>query len=623
MIKREKIMKQITIKLVIHIVLLIVAITPAISLALHTESPVTCIEGSEPIQLTYGDHTVDCGFELQTDLDRFQFHGVSGDQIRINVISTGGHVDPAIEVRDPEFNLVGEMVCINHLCTYSLELTLAATGIYTIYAEELDLNEIGYYTLQIEKMTQLTNVTPLEYDLPQDGVLTPYTDIDFYTFNGMVDSVLRFRFVSTGGHVDPTVEIRDPSGNLLVNGVTDGATCINHMCNHTIDLPPLTVAGTYSLSIYDAAINETGYYQFNLWCLGGPCDTNGDGIDDPPAPLISYVTPIEESLSHYVDVDQYTFNATADTELRFLVLSTGGHVDPTIEIRDPDGFIIVDGVADGATCTNHLCNYSLPLSITPADAGVYTLLIHDDGSNETGYYQVALWCIDGDCDSDADGITDGDHTNLDYDDDITVTFSPQVDSDIFRFSGTTGDRIRLNVVSTGGHVDPTVEIRDPDGMTILNGVDDGASCVNHGCTYSIDLDPLSVTGIYSLLIYDAATNESGYASLGLQCLLGTCANLAEDHVGDNCITEPNGPAIPDAGGNSQLDTDGDGIGNICDPDFNNNNSVDPADFSQLRSVFGTLSTDEDLNGNGFVDPFDFSQLQKYFGSAPGPSCPTL
>lgn len=70
----------------------------------------------------------------------------------------------------------------------------------------------------------------------------------------------------------------------------------------------------------------------------------------------------------------------------------------------------------------------------------------------------------------------------------------------------------------------------------------------------------------------------------------------------------------------QRDTDGDGFGNICDPDFNGNGIVDPADFSLLKSRFGQSGfPDQDLNGNGVVDPFDFSLLNSMFGQPPGPS----
>ena len=89
---------------------------------------------------------------------------------------------------------------------------------------------------------------------------------------------------------------------------------------------------------------------------------------------------------------------------------------------------------------------------------------------------------------------------------------------------------------------------------------------------------------------------------------------------DNCLLVANGPADTDAGGHSQLDTDGDGYGNSCDPDFNNDGVISPFDFSLLKSRFGqTGFPHQDLNGNGVVDPFDFSLLKSAFGGSPGPS----
>ena len=91
-------------------------------------------------------------------------------------------------------------------------------------------------------------------------------------------------------------------------------------------------------------------------------------------------------------------------------------------------------------------------------------------------------------------------------------------------------------------------------------------------------------------------------------------------VNDNCILAANGTLILDAGGNSQLDSDSDGYGNMCDPDFNQNAVVDPSDFSLLKSRFGQPGfPDQDLDGNGIVDPSDFSLLKTMFGQSPGPS----
>jgi len=80
---------------------------------------------------------------------------------------------------------------------------------------------------------------------------------------------------------------------------------------------------------------------------------------------------------------------------------------------------------------------------------------------------------------------------------------------------------------------------------------------------------------------------------------------------DNCLLVPN----PD-----QRDTNGDGYGNRCDADFNNNGIVDSQDGALLKAAFGsTAFPDRDLNGNGIVDSQDGAILKASFGKPPGPS----
>ena len=88
---------------------------------------------------------------------------------------------------------------------------------------------------------------------------------------------------------------------------------------------------------------------------------------------------------------------------------------------------------------------------------------------------------------------------------------------------------------------------------------------------------------------------------------------------DNCILVPNGPLIPDAGGNIQLDTDGDGYGNICDPDFDNNLIVNASDLAYMKTNFFSNDPDADLNGNGVVNAADLAILKNFFFKPPGPS----
>ncbi len=102
-----------------------------------------------------------------------------------------------------------------------------------------------------------------------------------------------------------------------------------------------------------------------------------------------------------------------------------------------------------------------------------------------------------------------------------------------------------------------------------------------------------------------ADEGGGPAPLDLDTDLDTVPD-----VDDNCTLVAN---------TDQRDTDGDGFGNICDPDFNGNGIVDGADFSTIKAVMGQSGyPHQDLNGNGIVDGADFSITKSFLGKAPGP-----
>ena len=85
------------------------------------------------------------------------------------------------------------------------------------------------------------------------------------------------------------------------------------------------------------------------------------------------------------------------------------------------------------------------------------------------------------------------------------------------------------------------------------------------------------------------------------------ADMVADRL-DNCSKTAN---------SAQVDTDGDGYGNICDCDLNNDGYVNMIDYSVFRSRYGTAGQDldADFNADGYINMIDYSILRRRYGTA--------
>ena len=81
-------------------------------------------------------------------------------------------------------------------------------------------------------------------------------------------------------------------------------------------------------------------------------------------------------------------------------------------------------------------------------------------------------------------------------------------------------------------------------------------------------------------------------------------------INDNCQLDANG---------DQRDSNGDGYGNVCDADLNNDGIINFLDIALLGDLFLSTDADADLNGDGVVNFLDVSIIGNAFLTEPGPS----
>jgi len=121
--------------------------------------------------------------------------------------------------------------------------------------------------------------------------------------------------------------------------------------------------------------------------------------------------------------------------------------------------------------------------------------------------------------------------------------------------------------------------------------------------------------------FDVTTDFLGFGEIASGVITIMLAPTADSDLDgivddvDNCTLVANP---------SQIDSNGDNIGNSCDADLNNDCDINFLDLGQMKSVFFSNDADADLVGpvgesDGVVNFFDLGKMKATFFGQPGPS----
>jgi hypothetical protein len=300
--------------------------------------------------------------------------------------------------------------------------------------------------------------------------------------------------------------------------------------------------------------------------------------------------PAEYLLAPVTDLDQFVFDGVAGDSVRVSIRSNST-LDPWLEARmpgDPDPI--------ESTRCNGVCTITADFDLTTS--GTHALSVFEWGADHTGDYSIQLERIP----TPAPQLS----LKIPYDFPFTVQLDPSTDHDFVTFDGTAGTSVRVTIRSEST-LDPRLEIWGPTGTSLKN-----LTC-NGVCTLSTDV-LLDASGTHWIGFSEWGKDHTGDIEVSIQCLFGNCPDdIDQDGVtdlADNCFR---------LGNSAQQDTDGDGYGNRCDADLDNNVFVNSIDFSTFKQRLLTTDPDADLDGSGFVNSIDFSIFKTLLLCPPGPT----
>ncbi len=203
------------------------------------------------------------------------------------------------------------------------------------------------------------------------------------------------------------------------------------------------------------------------------------------------------------------------------------------------------------------------------------------------------------------------------DDTITLVQVGRVAVRVFNASSGISGRVDITIPSpVNGRVIGAVTA---DGICSLK--DNGAECrINvlaglENAFVFLDVEPLwfgpiEVTSFVSSIELESEPQDNTNTDRGMAVVSADIDGDGVSDAADNCLRVAN---------SDQRDSNGDGFGNLCDADLNNDNVVNVVDLGILRTVFFTADPDADFNGDGVVNVTDLGIMRAGFFAAPGPS----
>jgi len=223
------------------------------------------------------------------------------------------------------------------------------------------------------------------------------------------------------------------------------------------------------------------------------------------------------SISPATNLDLFRFQGKAGDQVRLRVAGQSNDLDPRVDIYSPTN--TKTPIASPSCSAPSWGTCTFQHAWTLKQTGTYTLVVSDNGNDNSGNYQLQLERIPPVIP--VPGIKSGQT--------VKDVISPSTDIDYFVFNGVAKDLVQFAVQGLTNNLDPVLEIWDATTATTV--ASKSCSAPSWGtCTFNFSFN-LPSTGRYYAIVYDSGADNTGSYNLSATCLLGTCPTTPKGLVG--------------------------------------------------------------------------------------------
>jgi hypothetical protein len=409
-----------------------------------------------------------------SDLDAFMFSGAVGDRVIVHTLATSGQLVPAMY-------LVAPSGTVELLVSAQAELSavLSEDGIYTVVVADSLLSRTGEYSMTLQALPgAISSVGDTDGGAIQSGETTAgsigsASDIDVFTFSGVVGQRVIANIATDSGVLDTTYYLVSPSGDIEAAG--SGEDQLN---------TTLAETGTYSILVWDHLGTRTGEYGVTLQLIGDASLWAGD----PDGGVVVSGQIASGTVNAVSDVDAFTFAGMSGERVLLNAVTTTGTLDTAIQLVAPSG-----ALAEMSYGTDQL-------SALLAESGTYTALVEDHSLTHTGTYNLAVQRVVGMLGS----VQDPDGSAISCGQTLTGSIGLAADMDVFTFAAETNDHVIIDAIATSDQLDTSMILVSPSGAI--------EAVSSSGDRLALDL---AETGTYAVVVTDYTLSHTGRYSISL------------------------------------------------------------------------------------------------------------